>query len=178
MSEPTVTPNGSPFLPDSCTDAGAGGPWDLLRSSLQQLAWRCVRHLQSAEDLAGEVVLHAWKRFGLAAQWQDLWSWSLRVVRGLIAKLYRTAARARTEVRPEFDGCCAPLGSAPLNVVVGNDFVACLWSRLQPTEQATLSHLVAGAHSNEAIAAAMDTSLRAVERSRSKLRLAASHLGK
>lgn len=158
-------------------ESGIARLWDRLHKALQRCVWRCVRHLQAAEDLASDVVALALRRFGLAPAWQDVWSWSMTVVKRLVARFHRTGDRRRVVACATLDSLVSPCGSAGVAAIDDRDFEACLWSRLERREQGVLTLLASGEMTNGEIAKVRRLSVSSVERSRAKLRNAITQLG-
>lgn len=155
------------------------GLWARLLVRLLPIVERRVKDRHLAEDVASEVALHTWQKFGRTCRqedwhWPDVWHWSLSLVRHLTARAWRDGRRRQLSTCSFLDAeFLAPASADGSTVVEAHDLAECLLARVGLRERETLALLRAGPMSNSELAVARGISLASAERSRRRLRAAA-----
>lgn len=130
------------------------------------LLWlrRRVRNHQDAEDLAGETVSRAWRRFrGEPLAWHRLWAWALVTARNLMLNYLRELRRRRFLTLDE-SASGPSMGWHGVAELEWCDLLRALTWQLTPGEQETLAMLQQGVWSSAAIARARGVTEREVRR--------------
>lgn len=143
--------------------------WAQLASDVLRWLQRRVRSYQDAEDLAGETVCRAWRRFrGESVAWRRLWAWALATARNLMLNYQRDLRRRSFMAFEPGTGCLAITDCGDAAYECG-DFIHVLEQRLTGGERETAAMLRRGMRSNAAIARARGVTEREARRQRAAL---------
>jgi DNA-directed RNA polymerase specialized sigma24 family protein len=147
--------------------------WGRLRANLRRFVGASLRHSQETEEIVADVIAAAWKRFGLAATWQDVWSWATNVARRLTTRFFRALGRRKVEGIATPDDLPSPRWRDAVEEVDACDLGDFIMARSSRGDGRTLLLVWSGATSNAEIAAVCHISMRAVQKSRQRLQRAA-----